>query len=151
MQSPQWTHSWKLRYSILRVNQSRSIPAACTCTLSVAVTRHRPVVPQEKKNSDSVDESPGVQKTFRVERLLDTPGQGPVGPGTAPDFEPPLPLGRTAGHDHATAVISGQEAELLDIRGRLIERPFPHGMQTNDPVARVRLHGPPSGIDVRQK
>src|SRR5271166_3344999 len=120
-------HSWKLRYSIFRVNQSRSMPASCTCcpSIAVAVTIVPPCL-KKTKNLDAAYESSRVERTDRVECLLDPLGQGPVCPGPAPDAKPDLPAGGTARQDHAAAL--GQGAESIDLGGSVVQRPVAQGM-----------------------
>ena len=53
---------------------------------------------------DCTNEPARVHHPARVEGRLDPLGEGPVGPGLAPDAEPVLPVGRAAREDQVAAV-----------------------------------------------
>src|SRR5271157_3992612 len=107
------------------------MPASCTCCPSIAVAVAVTIVPpclKKKKNSDAAYESSRVERTDRVECLLDPLGQGPVCPGPAPDAKLDLPAGGTARQDRAAALALGQGAESIDLGGSVVQRPVAQGM-----------------------
>src|SRR4051794_15139578 len=103
VQRPQWTHSWKFRYSIFRLSHSRSIPTSVRFS-SVADAMSRLYLREtgdaHQSRSDLAHEPPRVPRTVRVERPLDLGGEAPVRTRFAPDVQSFLPSRRAAGDDH---------------------------------------------------
>ena len=103
--------------------------------------RHR-TTPGHRDNSNSPYKSTWVHGRMRIEGRLDPFGDGPVGPGLAPDGERFLPRSGAASQDQVAPFLGGHLFEFRNRRGHLLERPFALCVGVDDPVAGVCLRRP---------